>query len=205
LTPSTHPLQGDELRMLRPLLKEHTGSPFVFVSERGGPMSTRNARAIVARAGEVAGLGFPVHPHQLRHACGYAIANSGDEGAAALARTSEHPAHFLVRVAGDHLRGESAMADFTVTWIDRGGEYPPNPAFPNGQDVDFTGEAGGGCLVQLAYPAKGFGYYLIRCGECTSAYVVTTAGRFDDPRSARIPCWMHTGGLAILESKGGAS
>jgi hypothetical protein len=95
------------------------------------------------------------------------------------------------------------MADHKVTLLGR--EYPPHPDFPNGQEIDFTGTDGGGCLVRLPYPAKGFGYYLIECGECTARYVVTTAGRNDDPRSVRLPCWMHTGGLAILELKGGAS
>ena len=36
-------------------------------------------RKIVARAGELAGLGFPVHPHMLRHACGYKLANDGHD------------------------------------------------------------------------------------------------------------------------------
>jgi site-specific recombinase XerD len=30
-----------------------------------------------SRAGEIAGLGFPVHPHMLRHACGFKLANEG--------------------------------------------------------------------------------------------------------------------------------
>src|SRR5215469_3716847 len=37
--PSTHPIRGDELRELRKLGKEATGS-FVFMSERGGPFTT---------------------------------------------------------------------------------------------------------------------------------------------------------------------
>jgi type 1 fimbriae regulatory protein FimB/type 1 fimbriae regulatory protein FimE len=32
---------------------------------------------IVAVAGEAAGLPFPVHPHMLRHACGFYLANKG--------------------------------------------------------------------------------------------------------------------------------
>ena len=31
------------------------------------------------RAGEAAGLGFPAHPHMLRHACGFALANKGHD------------------------------------------------------------------------------------------------------------------------------
>lgn len=42
-------------------------------------MTTDNARKVVTRAGEVAALGFPVHPHQLRHACGFVLANAGHD------------------------------------------------------------------------------------------------------------------------------
>ena len=38
-------------------------------------MTASAARKIIARAGELAGLGFPVHPHMLRHACGFYLAN----------------------------------------------------------------------------------------------------------------------------------
>lgn len=77
-TPSTHPLQGDELRALRKLQRE-AQAPFVFVSERGGPMTDSNVRKLIARLGQAAKLPFPVHPHQLRHACGYALANAGHD------------------------------------------------------------------------------------------------------------------------------
>jgi type 1 fimbriae regulatory protein FimB/type 1 fimbriae regulatory protein FimE len=77
-TPSTHPLQGEELRALRKL-KRMEESPFVFVSERGGPMTDSNVRKLIARLGREAQLPFPVHPHQLRHACGYALANAGHD------------------------------------------------------------------------------------------------------------------------------
>ena len=54
-------------------------SPYVFVSERKAPLSPRSIRAIVARAGELAGLPFVPHPHQLRHACGYYLAAHGHD------------------------------------------------------------------------------------------------------------------------------
>ena len=64
---SVHPLQGDEMRALRALKRE---SSFVFTSERGAPFTK-------AGFGVVAGFKFGVHPHMLRHACGYALANKG--------------------------------------------------------------------------------------------------------------------------------
>ena len=79
-TPSTHPILGDELRALRRLQREQElRSPFVFTSERGTPFTTAGFARMVERAGATAGLGFKAHPHMLRHACGYALANKGHD------------------------------------------------------------------------------------------------------------------------------
>jgi integrase len=77
--PSTHPLRGPELRELRELRREWPDSPYLFCSERGGPMTTSNVRKLIARLGQAAKLPFPVHPHQLRHALGYMLANDGHD------------------------------------------------------------------------------------------------------------------------------
>jgi type 1 fimbriae regulatory protein FimE len=78
-TPSTHPLRGAELRALRQLRRDWPDSPYVFCSERGGPMTGSNVRKLLARCGEAARLPFPVHPHMLRHACGFKLANDGQD------------------------------------------------------------------------------------------------------------------------------
>jgi type 1 fimbriae regulatory protein FimB/type 1 fimbriae regulatory protein FimE len=79
-TPSTHPILGDELRALRRLKREQDPpSPFVFTSERGAPFTTAGFARMLERAGEGASLGFKAHPHMLRHACGYALANKGHD------------------------------------------------------------------------------------------------------------------------------
>ena len=79
-TPSTHPIPGDELRALRRLQREQEPkSAFVFTSERGAPFSTAGFARMVERAGVAARLGFKGHPHMLRHACGYALANKGHD------------------------------------------------------------------------------------------------------------------------------
>ena len=39
------------------------------------PLTDSTVRKMVARAGVTAGLSFPVHPHTLRHGCGYRLAN----------------------------------------------------------------------------------------------------------------------------------
>ena len=78
-TPSVHPLRGPELRALRQLRRDWPDSPYLFVSERGGPMTASNVRKLIARLGVDAKLGFPAHPHQLRHACGFKLANDGQD------------------------------------------------------------------------------------------------------------------------------
>ena len=76
---SIHPLRSPELRALRQIQRDYTDTSYVFVSERKAPLSTRSIRHIIARAGELAGLPFQVHPHQLRHACGYYLAAQGHD------------------------------------------------------------------------------------------------------------------------------
>jgi integrase len=79
-TPSVHPLQGDELRALRRLKRESPAhSDFVFMTERGGPFTTTGFAFMISRAGSKAGLPFKAHPHMLRHAAGYALANAGHD------------------------------------------------------------------------------------------------------------------------------
>ena len=79
-TPATHPILGDELRALRRLQREEEPkSPYVFTSERCAPFTTAGFARMVERAGVEARLVFKAHPHMLRHACGYALANKGHD------------------------------------------------------------------------------------------------------------------------------
>jgi type 1 fimbriae regulatory protein FimB/type 1 fimbriae regulatory protein FimE len=78
-TPSNHPIGGKEARALRRLRRANGPATHVFITERGGAMTAANVRKMVARAGRLAGLPFPVHPHMLRHACGYKLANDGHD------------------------------------------------------------------------------------------------------------------------------
>ena len=92
---SVHPLSGRELRALRRLKREQDlPSPFVFTSERGSPITPAGFRKMVARLGVAADFAS-VHPHMLRHACGFKLANDGRRYslAAGLPRPQEHPAH----------------------------------------------------------------------------------------------------------------
>ncbi len=78
-TPSVHPIRGPEIRALRRLKRDYPETPYVFVTERKGPLTDSAVRKMIARAGEVAEFEFPVHPHMLRHATGYKLANDGHD------------------------------------------------------------------------------------------------------------------------------
>jgi len=71
---STHYLERDELWGLRRLPRK---AAYVFVNERGDPFKREGIARMIQRAGEAAGLPFPVHVHMLRHACRYTLANKG--------------------------------------------------------------------------------------------------------------------------------
>lgn len=80
---STHqPIEGDELRAIRAWLRERAldgnaeCSPFLFLSERG-PMTRQAVNYLVGETARRAKLQFGVHPHKLRHSCGYYLANRG--------------------------------------------------------------------------------------------------------------------------------
>src|SRR5256712_12890654 len=76
---SSHPLRGPEVRGLRRVKRDAPQSPYVFMSEREAPMTDSNFRKMLARAGRAAGFDFLVHPHMLRHATGYKLANDGQD------------------------------------------------------------------------------------------------------------------------------
>jgi len=78
-SPSVHPMQGDEIRALRRLHREQGPSSHVFMSERDGPMTPKAFHALFGRIGARAKMPFPIHPHMLRHGCGYALANAGHD------------------------------------------------------------------------------------------------------------------------------
>ena len=73
------PISAKESRALRRLQRETPTSPYVFVSERGAPLSVAGYQRMIARAGKAAKFGFLIHTHMLRHGCGYKLANDGQD------------------------------------------------------------------------------------------------------------------------------
>ncbi|MHB8977450.1 MAG: tyrosine-type recombinase/integrase [Trichloromonadaceae bacterium] len=73
------PVVGLEMRLLKRYLRTRTDAlPWLFVSERQGPLSRHTVIYVVGRSAEAAGLGH-IHPHMLRHSCGYYLANNGHD------------------------------------------------------------------------------------------------------------------------------
>jgi len=74
---SVQQIGGEELRALRALKRDDTAGRFVFMSERGAPITPTGFRKFLSRLAVAAKFPFPVHPHMLRHATGYKLANDG--------------------------------------------------------------------------------------------------------------------------------
>ncbi len=78
---TTHPLRPDEIKVIKTWLviraKMNPETDAFFVSERRGPLNRKTAWLAVRNYGEKAGLALPTHPHQLRHGCGFALADQG--------------------------------------------------------------------------------------------------------------------------------
>ena len=75
---SIHPLTSKEIRALNKL-KRQNNTPYIFITEYKAPMSPSVFQKIILRAGRKADLGFPVHPHMLRHGAGYKLVNDGQD------------------------------------------------------------------------------------------------------------------------------
>ncbi|WP_411368296.1 tyrosine-type DNA invertase [Escherichia coli] len=79
---TTHPLLNKEIQALKNWLSirtsyPHAESEWVFLSRKGNPLSRQQFYHIISTSGGNAGLSLEIHPHMLRHSCGFALANMG--------------------------------------------------------------------------------------------------------------------------------
>ncbi|EBR2462733.1 DNA recombinase, partial [Salmonella enterica subsp. enterica serovar Abony] len=77
-----HPLLSDEVRALRAWLharKKWAGldNDWLFISRSGCPLSRQQFYNILTKISQNSGISVSAHPHMLRHACGYALADNG--------------------------------------------------------------------------------------------------------------------------------
>ncbi|MGQ5837294.1 tyrosine-type recombinase/integrase, partial [Serratia sp. IR-2025] len=81
---TSHPLLPEENTVLQVWLAERQvfagqHQPWLFLSQRGTRLSRQRFYQLLRRYGERAGLPLPLHPHMLRHACGYNLAERGND------------------------------------------------------------------------------------------------------------------------------
>ncbi|TQI78928.1 type 1 fimbriae regulatory protein FimE [Serratia fonticola] len=82
---TVHPLMDDERnaimewKQVKEKWKPDADPDIVFISQRGTQLSRGQAWRIIKRAGELAGTTTHTHPHMLRHACGYELAERGTD------------------------------------------------------------------------------------------------------------------------------
>jgi len=83
----------------------------------------------------------------------------------------------------------------TVEFLDAGREpkCAPDPAYPDGMDIDLTQGFAKTCKFDIPWPAPRCGWMLVVCDTCKTNALLTVAGRPDDPRSVRLPCHTHKG------------
>ena len=98
------PIAGDELRAVKRYLATRTDKlRWLFVSERGQPLTRQSVNYLVAGAAARAGLP-PVRPHMLRHSCGFYLANHGHDLRLIQDylghRDPKHTAHYTRTAAG---------------------------------------------------------------------------------------------------------
>ena len=103
-----HPITGDELRAIKRYLASRDDRlPWLFLSERGQPLTRSSVQYLVRRAGEQVGL-YGLHPHMLRHSCGYYLADRGTDLRTMQDylghRDPRHTVHYT-RVAGRRFEG----------------------------------------------------------------------------------------------------
>ncbi|MEB7599667.1 tyrosine-type DNA invertase [Raoultella terrigena] len=79
---TTHPLLNKEIQALKNWLEIRSSYPdsdseWLFLSRKGNPLSRQQFYQIISSSGDHAGLSLEIHPHMLRHSCGFALANMG--------------------------------------------------------------------------------------------------------------------------------
>lgn len=111
---------------VRPEWASHgTGSPALFLGQRGGPLSRQNAWLILRRAAERAQLGVDISPHTLRHSYATHLIQAGADVRVVqelLGHASVTTTQLYTHVTVDSLRESFASAH------PRAREHPEHPA-----------------------------------------------------------------------------
>ncbi|MCK6964548.1 tyrosine-type recombinase/integrase [Enterobacter bugandensis] len=78
-----HPIVKEEENALKKWLQKRKGLPlgdgWLFPSKDGCPLSRKTVYSIIRKMGSTARLALNIHPHMLRHSCGFALADQGND------------------------------------------------------------------------------------------------------------------------------
>ncbi|HBC7422443.1 TPA: tyrosine-type recombinase/integrase [Serratia marcescens] len=79
---TNHPLLRNEIKAIKKWLKVRVNFPgaesdWLFLSNNGTPLTRQRIYQIISRLGVQANISVVSHPHMLRHACGFALADRG--------------------------------------------------------------------------------------------------------------------------------
>lgn len=74
-----HPIPEVELRQLNAHKKTCNPGPYVFTSHFGTPFSPSGIKILIDTIAAKSDIPYAVHPHMFRHACGYWLANNGED------------------------------------------------------------------------------------------------------------------------------
>ena len=79
---TNHPLLENEVRAIEAWLKVRRSNPgaksdWLFLSRQGRPLTRQRIHQLISDLGVKAGIAVSSHPHMLRHACGFALADRG--------------------------------------------------------------------------------------------------------------------------------
>lgn len=70
------PMESDELKAIKRYLSSRTDNlPWLFLNDRGVPITRQGVNYLLNELGKA--IGLKVHPHMLRHSCGFYLANKG--------------------------------------------------------------------------------------------------------------------------------
>lgn len=118
-----HPLQPHEIIMLEQWLAIREGylqedSEWLFVTQRGGRLSRQRFYTLLKKYGDKADLMVSAHPHMLRHACGFELAEQGIDTRLIQDYLGHRNIHHTI------LYTASNSSRFSRVW--KGNEFSPN-------------------------------------------------------------------------------
>ncbi|MEN4170962.1 tyrosine-type recombinase/integrase [Serratia marcescens] len=146
---TSHPLLAEENMALQAWLTErrrYAGNhlPWLFLSQRGNRLSRQRFYQLLRHYGIRADLPLPLHPHMLRHACGYSLAERGND----TRLIQDYLGHRNIRHTVLYTAANAAR--FNNAWLKEASEALSSPLALETLVSSDTEQGDGGCRVREA-------------------------------------------------------